>query len=66
VATPYNQYGMAGQSWAATDLQCSDMTSLIGNDVAGMLFDFAKALDRVTITVYQSALTKAYPAGCRA
>jgi len=55
VATPYNQYGMAGQNWAATDLQCSDMTSLIGNDVAGMLFDFAKALDRVTITVYQSA-----------
>ncbi len=55
VATPYNQYGMAGQYWAATDLQCSDMTSLIGNDVAGMLFDFAKALDRVTITVYQSA-----------
>ncbi len=55
VATPYNQYGMAGQYWAATDLQCSDMTSLIGNDVAGMIFDFAKALDRVTITVYQSA-----------
>ncbi|HKR72229.1 MAG TPA: type IV secretion system protein [Streptosporangiaceae bacterium] len=55
IATPYNQYGMAGQYWAPTDLQCSDMTSLIGNDVAGMLFDFAKALDRVTITVYQSA-----------
>ncbi len=55
VATPYNQYGMAGQYWAATDLQCSDMTALIGNDVAGMLFDFAKALDRLTITVYQSA-----------
>ncbi len=55
VDTPYNQYGMAGQNWAATDLQCSDMTSLIGNDVAGMLFDFAKALDRLTITVYQSA-----------
>ncbi|MDR2985576.1 MAG: hypothetical protein LBV34_12115, partial [Nocardiopsaceae bacterium] len=55
VATPYNQYGMAGQYWAPTDLQCSDMTALIGNDVAGMLFDFAKALDRVTITVYQSA-----------
>ncbi len=46
---------MAGQYWAATNLQCSDMTSLIGNDVAGMIFDFAKALDRVTITVYQSA-----------
>ncbi|HUZ54137.1 MAG TPA: type IV secretion system protein [Streptosporangiaceae bacterium] len=55
VATPYNQYGMSGQFWAPFDLQCSDMTSLIGNDVAGMLFDFAKALDRVTITVYQSA-----------
>ncbi|HEX9030623.1 MAG TPA: type IV secretion system protein [Streptosporangiaceae bacterium] len=55
VATPYNQYGMSGQYWAATDLGCSDMTSLIGNDVAGMLFDFAKAMDRVTITIYQSA-----------
>ncbi len=46
---------MSGQFWAPTNLQCSDMTALIGNDVAGMLFDFAKALDRVTITVYQSA-----------
>jgi len=55
IATPYNLYGMSGQYWAATNLQCSDMTSLIGNDVAGMIFDFAKALDRVTITVYQSA-----------
>jgi hypothetical protein len=55
IATPYNEYGMSGQYWAATDMQCSDMTSLIGNDVAGMIFDFAKALDRVTITVYQSA-----------
>ena len=55
VATPYRQYGMAGQFWAPYDLQCSDMTALIGNDVAGMLFDFAKAMDRVTITVYQSA-----------
>lgn len=55
VATPYNQYAMAGQFWAPYNLQCSDMTALIGNDVAGMIFDFAKALDRVTITVYQSA-----------
>jgi hypothetical protein len=31
------------------------MTSLIGNNVAGMVFDVAKSLDRVTITVYQSA-----------
>jgi hypothetical protein len=53
--TLYASYGMAGQSWAAYGLQCSDMTSLIGNSVAGMVFDAAKALDRVTITVYQSA-----------
>ncbi|HEY9243044.1 MAG TPA: type IV secretion system protein, partial [Streptosporangiaceae bacterium] len=53
--TLYDSYGMAGQSWNAYDMQCSDMTSLIGNSVAGMVFDAAKALDRVTITVYQSA-----------
>ena len=46
---------MAGQFWAAHGLQCSDMTSLIGNNVAGMVFDAAKSIDRVTITVYQSA-----------
>jgi hypothetical protein len=54
-ATLYDSYGVAGQSWAAFDLQCSDMTSLIGNNIAGVVFDAAKALDRVTITVYQSA-----------
>jgi TrbL/VirB6 plasmid conjugal transfer protein len=53
--TLYDNYGVAGQFWAAYDLQCSDMTSLIGNNVAGMVFDMAKSLDRVTITVYQSA-----------
>ncbi|HUB42790.1 MAG TPA: type IV secretion system protein [Streptosporangiaceae bacterium] len=54
-STLYDQYGVAGDYWAATNLQCSDMTSLIGNNVAGMVFDAAKSLDRVTITVYQSA-----------
>jgi hypothetical protein len=53
--TLYSQYGVAGDYWAATNLQCSDMTSLIGNNVAGMVFDAAKSIDRVTITVYQSA-----------
>ena len=53
--TLYDHYGMAGQYWAAYGLQCSEMTSLIGNNVAGMVFDMAKSLDRVTITVYQSA-----------
>src|ERR1700689_4387305 len=51
----YDNSGIAGQFWAAHGLQCSDMTSLIGNNVAGMVFDAAKSLDRVTITVYQSA-----------
>jgi TrbL/VirB6 plasmid conjugal transfer protein len=54
-ATLYAEYGVAGNYWAATNLQCSDMTSLIGNNVAGMVFDAAKSIDRVTITVYQSA-----------
>ncbi|HTX85746.1 MAG TPA: type IV secretion system protein, partial [Streptosporangiaceae bacterium] len=54
-ATLYNEYGVAGDFWAATNLQCSDMTSLIGNNVAGMVFDAAKSIDRVTITVYQAA-----------
>jgi hypothetical protein len=53
--TLYDHYGVAGQYWATTGLQCSDFTSLIGNNVAGMVFDMAKSLDRVTITVYQSA-----------
>jgi hypothetical protein len=54
-ATLYGSYGIAGQYWAATNLQCSDMTSLIGNNVASMVFDIAKSIDRVTITVYQAA-----------
>ena len=53
--TLYDNYGMAGQYWAATGLTCSQLTSSIGNNVAGMVFDMAKSLDRVTITVYQSA-----------
>jgi uncharacterized membrane protein YgcG len=53
--TLYDNYGLAGQYWAAYGLHCSDMTSLIGNNVAGMVFDMSKSLDRVTITVYQAA-----------
>jgi hypothetical protein len=53
--TLYDNYGMAGQDWDSYGLTCSQMTSSIGNSVAGMVFDMAKSLDRVTITVYQSA-----------
>jgi hypothetical protein len=55
LSTLYDQYGVAGQDWNATNLQCSDMTSLVGNNVSGMVFDAAKSIDRVTITVYQAA-----------
>ncbi len=54
-STLYDHYGIAGQYWASSGLTCSQMTSSIGNNVAGMVFDMAKSLDRVTITVYQSA-----------
>ena len=53
--TLYDNYGMAGLDWSSYGLTCSQMTSSIGNNVAGMVFDMAKSLDRVTITVYQSA-----------
>ena len=43
--TLYDHYAMAGQYWAAYGLQCSQMTSLIGNNVAGMVFDAAKSLE---------------------
>jgi hypothetical protein len=35
--TLYDNYGVAGDYWVATNLQCSDMTSLIGNNVASMV-----------------------------
>ncbi|MGO8961490.1 MAG: type IV secretion system protein [Streptosporangiaceae bacterium] len=57
-ATLYDEYGVAGDYWAATNLQCSDMTSLIGNNVAGMVLDVAKSIDRVTISIYQSAASE--------
>jgi hypothetical protein len=53
--TLYDNYGMAGQDWNSYGLTCSQETSSIGNSVAGIVFDMAKSLDRVTITVYQSA-----------
>ena len=53
--TLYQSYGMAGQIWAPYDLKCSDMTSMIGNSVSNTVFDAAKAVDRITITTYQSA-----------
>lgn len=56
--TLYQSYGMAGQSWAPYNLKCSDMTSMVGNSVANTVFDGAKAVDRITITTYQSAASE--------
>jgi hypothetical protein len=58
IGTLYDNYGTSGDFWAATNLQCSDMTSLIGNNVASMVFDVAKSIDRVIISVYQSAASE--------
>lgn len=53
--TPYNNYEMAGLTWHATDLGCSDYLAIVGNYAANFVFMIAKAIDRVTITAYQTA-----------
>ncbi len=58
IDTTYENYGMAGQTWHTTDLGCSDLPSMVGNDAANLVFLIAKAIDRVTITVYQTAFSE--------
>lgn len=53
--THYNNYEMAGLTWHATDLGCSDYLAIVGNYAANFVFMVAKAIDRVTITAYQTA-----------
>lgn len=53
--TPYNNYEMAGLTWEATDLGCTDYLTIAGNQAANLVFLLVKALDRVTITAYQTA-----------
>lgn len=54
----YDRYGTAGQSWYAVDMGCSDAMSMVGNSIANVTFTLAKAFDRTTITVYQSAASE--------
>lgn len=53
--TPYNNYEMAGLTWHATDLGCSDYLAIVGNYAANFVFMIVKAIDRLTITAYQTA-----------
>ncbi|MDF2712142.1 MAG: hypothetical protein K0R62_7794 [Nonomuraea muscovyensis] len=57
-ATNYAEFGMSGQFWHTYDLGCSDIVAVMGNGWANMVFLWAKAIDRVTITTYQAAATE--------
>jgi hypothetical protein len=56
--TYYDRYGTAGQNWYAVDMGCSDAMALMGNSVANTVFTLVRAIDRTTITVYQSAASE--------
>ncbi|WP_284466879.1 type IV secretion system protein [Actinomadura madurae] len=56
--TYYDRYGMAGQSWYAVDMGCSDAMSLMGNALANTTFTVVRAIDRTTISVYQAAASE--------
>ncbi|GAA2369712.1 type IV secretion system protein [Nonomuraea africana] len=56
--TNYARYGMSGQFWHTEGLGCSDVAAVLGNSWANMIFDWAKAVDRLTITTYQAAATE--------
>ncbi|GAA1782562.1 type IV secretion system protein [Actinomadura chokoriensis] len=53
--TYYDRYGMAGQTWYAVDMDCSDAMALMGNALANTTFTIVRAIDRTTISVYQAA-----------
>ncbi|MDX6738623.1 type IV secretion system protein [Actinocorallia sp. A-T 12471] len=56
--TYYDRYGTAGQTWYAVDMGCGDAMSLMGNSVANTVFTLVRAIDRTTISVYQSAASE--------
>lgn len=51
----FGQYGTAGTYWNWIPGGCTDFTTPIGNQVANLIFNFAKTVDTVTISVYQVA-----------
>ncbi|GAA0949813.1 type IV secretion system protein [Nonomuraea longicatena] len=56
-ATNYAQFGTSGQFWHTYDLGC-DFGAMIGNAWANVVFLWAKAIDRLTISTYQAAATE--------
>ncbi|WP_131743000.1 type IV secretion system protein, partial [Actinomadura roseirufa] len=56
--TYYDRYGMAGQSWYAVDMGCSDAMAMMGNALANTTFTLVRAIDRTTISVYQAAASE--------
>ncbi|MCD0447916.1 type IV secretion system protein [Actinocorallia sp. API 0066] len=56
--TYYDRYGTAGQTWYAVDMGCGDAMALMGNSVANTVFTLVRAIDRTTISVYQSAASE--------
>ncbi|ROO82835.1 TrbL/VirB6 plasmid conjugal transfer protein [Actinocorallia herbida] len=56
--TYYDRYGTVGQTWYAIDMGCGDAMALMGNSVANTVFTLVRAIDRTTISVYQSAASE--------
>lgn len=54
----YGQYGTAGQYWNWVEIGCTDVLTKTGNQAANLVFNFAKTLDTVTITVYKAAASE--------
>lgn len=54
----YGQYGNTGSYWNWVGTSCTDFTTPVGNQVANLVFNIAKTIDTVTITVYKSAASE--------
>jgi hypothetical protein len=53
--SPYGQYGTSGLYWNWVGVDCLDFSTPVGNQVANLVFNIAKTIDTVTITVYKKA-----------
>lgn len=53
----YAQFGMAGTTWNVYNIGCLDTDRLFLNPLADTVFTTAKALDRITISLFQWAFT---------
>lgn len=51
----YGQYGTSGLYWNWVGVKTFDFSTPVGNQVANLIFNAAKTVDTVTITVYRNA-----------